>query len=104
MRKICVVVGSRANYSSIKTAMRAIKAHLDLELQVVTGASAILDRYGAVSDLIEADGFEPRTRVYMLIEGETPTTMAKSTGLGLLELPTVFEALKPDIVQHIFFG
>ena len=34
----------------------------------------------------------------MLIEGETPATMAKSTGLGLLELPTVFERLQPDVV------
>ena len=34
----------------------------------------------------------------MLIEGETPSTMAKSTGLGLLELPTAFERLQPDVV------
>ena len=34
----------------------------------------------------------------MLIEGETPATMAKSTGLGLIELPTVFERLQPDVV------
>jgi UDP-hydrolysing UDP-N-acetyl-D-glucosamine 2-epimerase len=34
----------------------------------------------------------------MLIEGETPSTMAKSTGLGLLELPTAFERLEPDVV------
>ena len=38
MRKVCVVVGSRANYSSIKSAMRAIQAHPDLELQVVASA------------------------------------------------------------------
>src|SRR3546814_10808707 len=37
----------------------------------------------------------------MLIEGETPTTMAKSTGLGLLELPTVFDQLRPDIVVTV---
>jgi UDP-hydrolysing UDP-N-acetyl-D-glucosamine 2-epimerase len=37
----------------------------------------------------------------MLIEGENPTTMAKSTGLGLLELPTVFEQLRPDIVLTV---
>ena len=30
-----------------------------------------------------------------------PTTMAKSTGLGLLELPTVFELLKPDVVVTV---
>lgn len=98
MKKICVVVGSRANYSSIKSAMRAIRDHPDLELQLVVGASALLDRYGTVLDLIERDGFEAQERVFMLIEGETPETMAKSTGLGLLELPTAFERLSPDAV------
>jgi UDP-hydrolysing UDP-N-acetyl-D-glucosamine 2-epimerase len=93
-----VVVGSRANYSSIKSAMRAIRAHPELQLQLVVGASALLDRYGTVLDLIETDGFEPDERVFMLIEGETPGTMAKSTGLGLLELPTAFERLEPDVV------
>jgi UDP-hydrolysing UDP-N-acetyl-D-glucosamine 2-epimerase len=92
------VVGSRANYSSIKSAMRAVEEHLDLELQLVVGASALLDRYGSVAELIERDGFEPVERVFMLIEGETPSTMAKSTGLGLLELPTAFERLAPDVV------
>lgn len=98
MKKICVVVGSRANYSSIKSAMRAIHDHPELELQLVVGASALLDRYGTALDVIEADGFEPDERVFMLIEGETPGTMAKSTGLGLLELPTAFERLEPDVV------
>lgn len=101
MKKICVVIGSRANYSSIKSAMRAITAHPALELQLVMVASAILDRYGAVTKLIEADGFKPAGKVHMLIEGETPATMAKSTGLGLLELPTIFEQLAPDVVLTV---
>ncbi len=101
MRKICVVVGSRANYSSIKSAMRAIDNHPELELQVVVAASALLDRYGAVVKLIEADGFKPAARVHMLVEGETPGTMAKSTGLGLLELPTIFDTIRPDIVLTV---
>lgn len=101
MRRICVVVGSRANYSSIKSAMRAIQCHPDLELQVVVGASALLDRYGSVVDLVEADGFRIDARVYMIVEGETPATMAKSTGMGLIELPTIFEQLKPDIVLTV---
>jgi len=37
----------------------------------------------------------------MIVEGETPVTMAKSTGLGLLELPTLFELLKPDVVVTV---
>jgi UDP-hydrolysing UDP-N-acetyl-D-glucosamine 2-epimerase len=98
VRTVCVVIGSRANYSSIKSAMRAVDSHPDLQLQLVVGASALLDRYGTVLDLIERDGFEPDERVFMLIEGETPGTMAKSTGLGLLELPTAFDRLEPDVV------
>jgi UDP-hydrolysing UDP-N-acetyl-D-glucosamine 2-epimerase len=101
VRKVCVFIGSRANYSSIKSVMRAIQAHPDLQLQLVVGASALLDRFGSVVDLIEEDGFAPAARVTMIVEGETPATMAKSTGLGLLELPTIFEMLKPDIVVSV---
>jgi UDP-hydrolysing UDP-N-acetyl-D-glucosamine 2-epimerase len=101
MRKICVVVGSRANYSSIKSVMRAVRANPDLKLQLVVGASALLDRFGSVIDIIEADGFQPDAQVTMIVEGETPGTMAKSTGLGLLELPTIFGMLKPDIVVSV---
>jgi UDP-hydrolysing UDP-N-acetyl-D-glucosamine 2-epimerase len=101
MRKVCVVVGSRANYSSIKSVMRAVQQNPDLKLQVIAGASALLDRFGAVVEVVEEDGFHIDAKVHMIIEGETPTTMAKSTGLGLLELPTVFQQLDPDVVVTV---
>src|SRR5439155_3597880 len=40
-------------------------------------------------------------RVYMVLEGENLTAMAKTTGLGLLELATVFDNLKPDVIVTI---
>ncbi len=101
MRKVCVVVGSRANYSSIKSVMCAVRANPDLKLQLIVGASALLDRFGSVVDVIEADGFEADAKVTMIVEGETPGTMAKSTGLGLLELPTIYGMLKPDVVVSV---
>jgi UDP-hydrolysing UDP-N-acetyl-D-glucosamine 2-epimerase len=101
VRKVCVVIGSRANYGSIKSVMRAVQAHPDLKLQIVVGASALLDRFGSVVEVIERDGYTPDARVNMIVEGETPVTMAKSTGLGLLELPTLFELLKPDVVVTV---
>jgi UDP-hydrolysing UDP-N-acetyl-D-glucosamine 2-epimerase len=100
-RKVCIFIGSRANYGSIKSVMRAVKAHPDLQLQLIVGASALLDRFGSVVDVIQDDGFMPDARVTMIVEGETPATMAKSTGLGLLELPTQFEMLKPDVVVSV---
>jgi len=100
-RKICVVVTARPSYSRIRTALRAIEEHPDLELQLVVAASALLDRYGNAIQAIERDGFPIRARVYMVVEGENLVTSAKSTGLGLVELATVFDNLAPDAVVTI---
>lgn len=101
VRKVCVVVTARPSYSRIKTALKAIQEHPGLELQLVVAASALLDRYGTAVRYMEEDGFEVAARVYMVLEGENPTSMAKTTGLGLLELATVFDNLKPDVVVTV---
>ena len=100
-RKICVVVTARPSYSRIRTALRAIQQHPDLELQLVVAASALLERYGNAIQAIEHDGFPISARVYMVVEGENLVTSAKSTGLGLVELATVFDNLRPDAVVTI---
>jgi UDP-hydrolysing UDP-N-acetyl-D-glucosamine 2-epimerase len=102
-RKICVVVTARPSYSRIRSALRAIADHGELELQLVVAASALLERYGNAVQAIEQDGFDPyiRHRVYMVLEGENLVTSAKSTGIGLSELATVFDNLKPDAVVTI---
>ena len=92
-RKICVIIGSRANYGSVKSVLKAIEQHDNLQLQIIAYASAVLNRYGAVVDLIRNDGFSISTEIFNIIEGETPLTMAKSTGLGLIELTTHFQTL-----------
>ena len=40
-RKIAVVIGSRANYASIKSAMIALRERDDVELQLFVGATII---------------------------------------------------------------
>src|SRR3989344_83195 len=100
-RKICVVITGRPSYSRIKSVLEAVQEHPQLELVLIVGASALLYRFGSVIDMIKADGFEPNSLVYNIVEGETPSTMAKSTGLGILELATQFENLKPDIVLTV---
>ncbi len=100
-RKVCVVVTARPSYSRIRTALAAIRDHKDLELQLVVAASALLDRYGNAVNVIEEEGFSIDRQVYMILEGENLVTSAKSTGLGLAELATVFDNLKPDAVVTI---
>ncbi|SFN32859.1 UDP-N-acetylglucosamine 2-epimerase [Salegentibacter flavus] len=100
-RKICVVVTARPSYSRIKSALSAIQEHPGLELQLVIAGSALLDRYGNAVDFIEKDGFPIAAKVFMVLEGENPTTMAKTTGLGVMELTNVLYNLKPDAVVTI---
>ena len=96
-----MVVTARPSYSRIKTALTAIQNHPDLELQLVIAGSALLDRYGNAVDFIEKDGFPIAAKVFMVLEGENPTTMAKTTGLGVMELTNVFYNLQPDAVITI---
>jgi UDP-hydrolysing UDP-N-acetyl-D-glucosamine 2-epimerase len=101
VRKVCVVITARPSYSRIRSALEALKDRDDIQLQVVAAASALLDRYGSVVDEIERDGFEIASRVYMVLEGEQPSTMAKTTGIGMIELATALDNLQPDFVVTI---
>jgi UDP-hydrolysing UDP-N-acetyl-D-glucosamine 2-epimerase len=72
-----------------------------LELQLVVASSALLERYGSAINYIEKDGFNITAKVFNVLEGENLTAAAKTTGLGILELSTVFNNIKPDIVVTI---
>lgn len=100
-RKIAVVITARPSYSRVKTVLTAIQHHPDLELQLIIAASALLERYGSAVNYIEKDGFEIAAKVFNVLEGENLTAAAKTTGIGILELSTVFDNLKPDIVVTV---
>ena len=100
-RKIAVVITARPSYSRVKTVLTAIQNHPELELQLIVAASALLDRYGSAVNYIVNDGFEIAAKVFNVLEGENLTAAAKTTGIGILELSTVFDNLKPDIVVTV---
>lgn len=86
MRKICIFIGSRANWGRLKSVYKAIQGHPDLELQVISGASAF--------DLpIEADA-----KIQCLVDGDNLQTMPLTAGLILTQIGGVLERLKPDVV------
>lgn len=100
-KKICIVLTVRGNYSKMKSLMREIENDPDLKLQLVVGGAIILHKYGNPINLIQEDGFRINETIHFLVEGGRTITMAKSTGLAIVELSTVFENLKPDVVISI---
>jgi len=100
-RTICVIVASRANYGRIKTVLSAIDEHPSLELKIILEASALLYSYGDIEKIMEAEGFEISAKSYNIIAGENLVTMAKSTGLAVMELSNIFDTIKPDVVLTV---
>lgn len=100
-RKVCIVVTARPSYSRIRSTMLSLRELPGVELQVVLAASSLLDIYGNVAEFIQKDGFTANARVYNVIDGQSRLTSAKTTGLGMIELATVFDNLQPDIVVTI---
>lgn len=101
MKKICFVVNSRANYARIKTAIQASKSNKNFETFVIVGASGLLFNYGRVEDVIQQDGIEIDYRVYSAVSGDFPESMAKTTGLAIIELSTIFAKINPDFVVSV---
>lgn len=97
-KKICVVLGSRANYGRVKSVMKAIKLHPELTLQLVCSSSANLERYGNVADIVVKDGYEIHRKLYNLTEGENLITQCKTVSSALSDLSNVFNDLSPDAV------
>ncbi len=100
-KKICVVVASRANYSSIKSVLKNVSESDQLELQLILCASAINDKFGNIEDLIKKDKLKVNQKLDFLHTGNTPESMVKTTSLGMIELSNAFKTLKPDLVLTV---
>jgi UDP-hydrolysing UDP-N-acetyl-D-glucosamine 2-epimerase len=96
--KVCVVVTARPSWAKLQTLCEALSARPDVELQIVACASALLERYGNVSRVIEQQGFLITDRVWSVYEGETLETSAKETGSLCAQLASCIARLRPDVV------
>lgn len=96
MARVVVVVTARPSWAKLQTLCEALRPQCDL--QIVTCASALLERYGRVVDVIEAQGFPIADRVYSVVEGNTLETSALETGALLTALATSLRRLAPDVV------
>jgi UDP-hydrolysing UDP-N-acetyl-D-glucosamine 2-epimerase len=101
MKNVCIVVASRANYGRVRSVIHAVNNHKDLNLQLIVSGSAVLERFGNVSKIIQNEGIRIDKEFYHMVEGGNSISQALSTGLGLIELSHAFDELKPDIVLTV---
>jgi len=97
-RKICVVTGTRAEYGLLRWLMDGINKSTKLDLQIVVTGMHLSPEFGLTYQEIENDGFKIDKKIEMLLSADTPSSISKSTGLGLIGFADVFYELNPDIV------
>lgn len=98
VRKICVVTSARADYGLLYWVMKGIQEDARLQLQVIATGMHLSPEFGLTYKLVEQEGFVLDAKVDMLVAGDTPTSVAKSLGLGTIGLADAYARLTPDIV------
>ena len=98
MRTIATITGSRGEWGYIRPILRCIEKDPALDYRIIATHMHLLPTFGSSVREIEADGFHVDERLYMTLDGYTSQTMTKSLGLFLLELPTVLQRMRPDII------
>lgn len=97
MKNICVVITNRAHWGRLKSVLNHISLSTKLNLQLIVGGSALLDKYGECVKDIE-NHYQIIDKVYCVQEGDKPSNMADTTAMLIMKLTTIFERIKPDIV------
>src|SRR3989344_6955707 len=97
-RKVCFVITNRIHYARQQILFDQLKGDPELELQLIVGGYALLDKYSDVMPHLNEKGFVVHEQMLNLIEGGNHAAMAKTAGLAVLELANTFQKLDPDIV------
>lgn len=98
MRKIGIITGSRGEYGYVRPVIRAIEKDPGLDYELIVTDMHLLDAYGYSVSEIEKDGFKIGARIHNTLDGYSNTTMAKSLGIFLLQLPDVVKQLGLNMI------
>lgn len=96
--KICVPTGTRAEYGLLKPLIKAISEKAAFELQLLVTGAHLSPEFGLTYKLIEEDGFKIDKKVEMLLSADTPTSIVKSMGIGMIGYADALQDLKPDLL------
>jgi len=97
-RKICFPIMNRVHYARQIQLLKLLQGCPDIDLQLVVGGTALLEKYERFFPTLEEAGFQVHDALYNVIEGGNHITMAKTAGLTALEFANSLHKLNPDIV------
>lgn len=97
-KKICVITGSRAEYGLLYSVLSNLKNKKNVKLQLIVTGMHLSTEFGLTYKEIIKDKFRIDKRIEIVLSSDTPESICKSTGLGLISFGEAYKDLKPDIV------
>lgn len=98
MKKICVVTGTRAEYSLLKNTIFELKKENNIDLKVVATGAHMSSEFGSTYREIEQDGIEIYSKIPMLPDEDTNLSVLESMSDGLKDFANFFNKEKFDLV------
>lgn len=96
--KICVFTGGRAEYGLLKPLLKLLASDKDITLQMLVTGMHLCPEFGSTYKVIEEDGFSIDEKVEMILSSDSPVSICKSMGLGLIGFSEALDRLQPDIL------
>lgn len=101
IKKVAVIINNRANYARIKSFLISANKSKKIDLMLILASSCLMEKFGNIEKIIKKDKLKIFKKIYTIVEGDKPVTMAKSTALEINELSNIFENSRPDLVLAI---
>lgn len=95
---VLAILTSRSQYARVKTLYQSLSADSEISFDLIVAGGGLVHRFGNLLDVLDHTEIEVTKEINTLIEGGTPVTQAKTTGMGLLEFATTIDEIDPDIV------
>ncbi|MGM0405316.1 MAG: UDP-N-acetylglucosamine 2-epimerase [Thermoplasmatota archaeon] len=96
-RKIIYITGTRADYGLMRSVLKKIDDHPNLELEVVVTGMHLLEEFGRTIDEIEQDDFKVHV-ISSTFEHDDKKSMAVFVGDFIKKLSVKIEKIDPDFI------
>lgn len=97
-RTIGIVTVARSDIGIYLPLMKLIKNSSFLDLKLIVAGMHFSSEFGLTYKYIEEQGFNIDERVEMTMSSDSPESIAKSIGLGIISFGQLFSKWKPDIL------
>lgn len=96
-RRIAVITGSRADFGLLRSVLRALANHTNVDTQLVVTGMHLLKKFGRTADAIRADGWKIAAEVEMQSGRDAPLAQAEGLANGVSGLARALHRLKSDL-------